>query len=49
MKLVVMREFIILKNMKVHLYRQLTTKKGIKLQKLDITEKLKTGIRKKLI
>lgn len=49
MKLVVMREFLILKNMRIHLYRQLTTKKGIKLQKLDVTEKLKTGTRKKLI
>lgn len=49
MKLVVMREFLILKGMRFIQYRQVTTKKGTKLQKLDITEKLKKGTRKKLI
>jgi len=49
MKLVVMREFLILKDMKFVIFKQLTTKKGIKLQRLDITEKLKHGTRKRLI
>ena len=52
MKLVVMREFIILKNMKILISQQLTTKRGKlrnKIKLMDITDKVKKANRIKLI
>jgi len=50
MKLVIMREFLILDNMRFFIYKQLTNKKNeIKIVKKDITEKIKHGTRKKLL
>lgn len=51
MKLIVMREFIILNNMRILRYKQETTKNGKKTRMLkqDLTEKLKKAKTKKLI